>query len=70
MTGFLAVFLAGLIGGFAPTSLKFMRRFAYEHWGLVASLVGFVIIPLAMLFLICPDVPGALRAVQIGRAHV
>ncbi len=63
MAGFLLVLLAGLICGFAPTSLKFMRRFAYEHWGLVSSLVGFVIIPLAMLYLICPDVPGALRAV-------
>ncbi len=65
VAGFLTIFLAGLIGGFAPLPLKFMRKFAYEHWGLVSSLVGFVIIPWAMLFLICPDVPGALRAVPL-----
>ena len=61
MAGFLLVFLAGLIGGFAPTPLKFIRRFSYEHWGLVASFVGYLAIPWTMLFFICPDVSGALR---------
>ncbi len=65
MAGFLVIFLAGLVGGFAPTSLKFMRRFAYEHWGLVSSLVGFFIVPWTLLSLICPDVPGALRAIPL-----
>ncbi len=65
MAGFIIVFLAGLIGGFAPTPLKFMRRFAYEHWGFVASLVGYLAIPWALLFFICPDVPGALRAMPL-----
>ena len=63
--GFLAVFLAGLAAGFSPLPLKFMRRFSYEHWGLVSSLVGYFIIPWTALFLICPDVPGALRAVPL-----
>ena len=65
MVGFLEIFLAGLLGGFAPLSLKFIRRFAYEHWGLVSSLVGFLIVPWTMLFFICPDVPGALRAIPL-----
>ena len=42
-----------------------MRRFAYEHWGLVSSLVGFLIVPWTMLFFICPDVPGALRDIPL-----
>lgn len=65
MAGFLLVFLAGLIGGFAPTPLKFMRRFAYEHWGLIASFVGYLLIPWTLLFFICPDVPGALRDIPL-----
>ena len=74
MAGFLLVFIAGLIGGFAPTPLKFMRRFAYEHWGLVASFVGYLAIPWTMLLFICPDIPGALRdmplrAFLLGNAY-
>ncbi len=65
VAGFLAVFLAGLAAGFAPLPLKFMRRFSYEHWGLVSGLVGYFIIPWTALFFICPDVPGALRAVPL-----
>ncbi len=58
--GFVAVFFSGFIGGFAPLPIKYMRRFRYEHWGLLASFLAFLAIPAGALFAICPDVRGAL----------
>ena len=71
--GFIVVFLSGLIGGYAPLPVKFMRRYGYEHWGLVTGFLGYLAFPWAALFAICPDVPGALadvplRAFLVGNA--
>lgn len=63
--GFLLTFVAGLVGGYAPVTVKFMRRFGYEHWGLVSSFVGYLALPWAALFLLCPDVPGSLADVPL-----
>lgn len=60
LLGFIAVFLSGFICGLAPFPIKFMRRFQYEHWGLLSSFLAFLAIPAAALFAICPDLPGAL----------
>ncbi len=59
--GLTVIFLSGLIGGLAPLPLKFMRRYDYEHWGLIVCLVGYLAIPWAAVFAVCPDTLGALR---------
>ncbi len=60
LLGFAAVFFSGFISGVAPLPIKFMRRFGYEHWGLLSSFLAFLVIPAVALYILCPDLPGAL----------
>jgi hypothetical protein len=60
LLGFAAVFFSGFICGVAPLPIKFMRRFRYEHWGLLSSFLAFLAIPAVALCVLCPDVRGAL----------
>ena len=60
LLGFAAVFFSGFICGVAPLPIKFMRRFRYEHWGLLSSFLAFLAIPAVALCALCPDLPGAL----------
>ena len=60
LLGFATVFFSGLICGLAPLPIKFMRRFRYEHWGLLSSFLAFLAIPAVALCSLCPDLPGAL----------
>ena len=49
LLGFAAVFFSGFICGVAPLPIKFMRRFRYEHWGLLSSFLAFLAIPAVAL---------------------
>ena len=42
LLGFAAVFFSGFICGVAPLPIKFMRRFRYEHGGLLSSFLAVI----------------------------
>jgi L-rhamnose-H+ transport protein len=49
------VALAGLIMGSSAWPIKVMKKFEYEHWGFLSSLVGLVMLPWLVTLLLCPD---------------
>lgn len=63
--GLFFAFFSGLVGGLAPLPLKYMRRYGYEHWGLVVAIIGYLAIPWLAVFAICPDTFGALRDIPV-----
>jgi len=47
--GLLLVMLAGTLASSCSAPIKLMRRFGYEHWALVSSLSGMVLLPWLIL---------------------
>ena len=56
MLGFLAVAVSGLLVGAGQWPYKMMRIYRFEHWLLMGSLIGAVIVPWAVIFWGCPNV--------------
>lgn len=53
----------GVLAGTSAWPIKVMRRLQYEHWAMVSSLVGLLILPWLGMLLLCPNslsVVGAL----------
>ena len=46
--------LAGLIMGTSAWPIKLMRRYQYEHFGLVSMVFALIVLPWAAMFLTCP----------------
>ncbi len=57
--GLLLLVLAGVLAGGSAAPIKFMHRLGYEHWALVSTLIGMVLMPWAVL-LVSTDVEAAL----------
>jgi L-rhamnose-H+ transport protein len=53
--GLLIATLSGLIMGVSPWPLKFMRRYRYEHFGLVSMLFALVVLPWSIAIVTCPN---------------
>ena len=64
-TGVIFVFLSGFISSFAPMPLKIMRRFGYAHWGVISSLLGYLLVPWALLFALCPGFRAGLADIPL-----
>jgi hypothetical protein len=54
--GFLAVALSGILVGAGNWPYKLMRTYQFEHWMLVSTLIGAVIVPWTVIFWGCPNV--------------
>jgi len=46
--------------------VKLMRQYRYEHWGLVYSLFGMLLLPWIASFALCPGLLSALAEVPLG----
>jgi len=57
--GLVLVILAGILAGSAAGPVKLMKRYQYEHWGFMASLIGMFVLPWVGLAVLAP---GALSA--------
>lgn len=64
MMGMGLVLLAGVLSGASPAPLKAMRRFAFEHWSLLAAVAGQVVLPWACAWHLCPELGAALADVD------
>jgi hypothetical protein len=53
--GFLAVAASGLLVGAGNWPYKLMRTYGYEHWMLLGSLIGAIVIPWAVILGGCPN---------------
>lgn len=47
--GLLLVILAGILAGSSAAPIKVMRQFGYEHWSLLSTVVGMVLLPWAVV---------------------
>ncbi len=54
--GIVLVVLAGIFGGCWAAPIKLMRYYTFEHWLFVMALVGQLILPWLMTFILCSDV--------------
>ena len=54
--GFLAVAASGLLVGAGNWPYKLMRTYQFEHWMLVGTLIGMVVVPWTVILLGCPNV--------------
>jgi L-rhamnose-H+ transport protein len=69
----MVVALGGLVMGSAAWPMKVMRKFQFEHFWFVGSLVGFVIMPWTITLLFCPHAfaaYGTVEALQLLKANV
>jgi L-rhamnose-H+ transport protein len=64
--GFGLVIVAGALAGGCAAPIKLMRRYRFEHWALVAALVGQVLLPWTVTLAACPGALGALGTVGAG----
>jgi len=46
--------------------VKLMRQYRYEHWGLLYSFAGMLLLPWMASFALCPDLLSALSDVPLG----
>ena len=56
--GLLLTIAAGVLAGTIVWPAKLMRQLKYEHWGLISSLLGLLILPWVAALLLCPDAIG------------
>lgn len=49
LAGLLLVVLAGTLAGSSAAPIKVMRQFGYEHWSLLSTVVGMVLLPWAVV---------------------
>ncbi len=59
--GLSLVVIAGIFAGGCAAPIKLLRQYRFEHWALIAALVGQILLPWLMLVLFCP---GALSALH------
>jgi L-rhamnose-H+ transport protein len=64
--GLLIVVLSGLVMGTSPWPLKLMRRYRYEHFGLISMFFGLVVLPWAITLICCPHFCQAVREIPEG----
>ena len=53
--GLLLTIVGGLLAGTIAWPAKVMHKLQYEHWALVSSLLGLLILPWTATLLLCPD---------------
>lgn len=51
LIGMLFIVISGTLAGAGTSPIKLMRRYHYEHWALISSLFGFVILPWSIIAL-------------------
>jgi L-rhamnose-H+ transport protein len=66
LQGLLIIVLSGLVMGTSPWPLKLMRRYRYEHFGLISMFFGLVILPWAITLACCPHFRQAVEAIPAG----
>ncbi len=66
ITGLMLVAGGGLASGLGAAPVKLMKRFDYEHWALIYSLTGMLLLPWAIACAACPDFFQALSAVPLS----
>jgi hypothetical protein len=64
--GVLVVATAGLVMGSGAWPMKLMRTFQFEHWWLLASLTGLIIMPWTITLVAFPHVFDAYRDVPVS----
>jgi hypothetical protein len=64
--GVIVTVLSGLVMGTSAWPLKLMRRFKYEHFGLVSMAFSLLVLPWAITLAMCPDALSAYRSVPLG----
>ena len=64
--GVLVVAAAGLVMGSGAWPMKLMRTFQFEHWWLLASLTGLIIMPWTITLVAFPHVFEAYRDVPVS----
>lgn len=65
LVGFFLTLFAGLLCGLAPAPLKWVRRFEYEHWGLILGIFGYLVFPWTFVLATCPDTFAALSELPL-----
>jgi len=64
LCGIFTTLFAGLMAGAYAAPIKAMRSYKYEHWALVSSIVGLVVVPWTIAILLCPNLSCALAQVE------
>ena len=59
-TGIVLVVSAGIVGGCWAAPIKLMRVYAFEHWLFLMALIGQLILPWLVTFLLCPEVVASI----------
>jgi hypothetical protein len=59
--GLSLVVIAGIFAGGCAAPIKVLRHYRFEHWALVAALVGQLLLPWLALLLFCPGAWSALQ---------
>lgn len=65
--GLLLTIVGGLLAGTSAWPAKLIRRLQYEHWALVSSAIGLLILPWATTLVLCPDAVSAYASLP---AHI
>jgi L-rhamnose-H+ transport protein len=60
--GLVLVLISGAMAGSALAPIKFMRKYAFENYWVVHSLIGTVVVPWALAFGTVPDLLGVYRS--------
>jgi hypothetical protein len=55
LLGFLAVAASGILVGAGNWPYKLMRTYKFEHWMLMGTLIGMVVVPWTVILLGCPN---------------
>ena len=61
--GCLIVAVGGLFMGSGAWPFKLMRKYQFEHWWLIATFTGLVVLPWTITLVFCPDAIGGFRSV-------
>jgi L-rhamnose-H+ transport protein len=59
----LVVAVGGLFMGSGAWPFKLMRKYQFEHWWLIGTFFGLVVLPWTITLVACPDALGAIRSV-------
>jgi L-rhamnose-H+ transport protein len=70
IAGVLAVTFAGLIIGSAAWPMKLMKKYQFEHWWFIGSLVGLIVVPWAVTLGFCPKAFAAYATVPARTLRV
>jgi hypothetical protein len=65
ITGLILVCLAGILAGAIALPIKYMQRFRYEHWALIANIVALVLLPWIFVLTLCPNAITAFSSLPV-----